>query len=162
MKPGAYNPFSAEQRKRYMVFMLESAIKKMETSKGTEKLCWILDFSEFGERRKSPESKQVSKNSSEILQNHYPERLGLAFVVNAPWYMYYLYKAVSIFMSASTKSKIRWVNGSTEELGKQLMEFISEDQLEIKYGGKNDAKPIQLYESTSNNSLEEIKYEDVD
>jgi hypothetical protein len=92
MKPGAYNPFNAEQRMRYMVFMLENAVKKMDASKGIEKLCWILDFSEFGDRHKSPESKQVSKNSTTILQNHYPERLGVAFVVNAPWYFNYLYK----------------------------------------------------------------------
>ncbi len=90
MKLGAYNPFSAEQRMRHLIFMLEHAIQKM--APGVEKLCWIIDFSEFGDSHKSPESKQVSKNSTEILQNHYPERLGVAYVVNTPWYFYYLYK----------------------------------------------------------------------
>lgn len=43
IKPGAYNPFPAEERVRFLVYTLESAISRMPQQ--VEKMVWILDFS---------------------------------------------------------------------------------------------------------------------
>lgn len=62
--------------------------------KGVEKMIWIMDFENFGERARDETSKQVSRNSLHVLQNHYPERLAHFFMMNQPWYFtaiwYYL------------------------------------------------------------------------
>jgi hypothetical protein len=55
---------------------------------------WIVDFSEYHFGQTSSESKKVSKISMQLLQDHYPERLGVAFIVNPPWYFTLLYKIV--------------------------------------------------------------------
>jgi hypothetical protein len=109
------------------------AIEKMDTSRGVEKFCWIMDFSEYGNRAKDPESKKVSQTSIHILQDHFPERLGLALIINAPWYMYYGFKVLQFLMQETTRSKIKWVYGAREELQAQLGEYIAADQLEEKY-----------------------------
>jgi hypothetical protein len=69
-----------------------------------------------------------------LLQDHYPERLGTSLMVNPPWYIYWLFKVVAPFMSASTMAKVK-VLGHGEELRKQILEFIAEDQLDACYGG---------------------------
>jgi len=135
IRPGAYNPYPPEQRIKYLIYIMETAIKHMPP--GVERITWILDFSDYGNRVNSPDGKVVARNSQHILQNHYPERLGLLFVVNAPWFFWLLYTIVSPFLERKTKEKIRFISGSKEELRKTLSEFIPLDQLEEKYGGTN-------------------------
>ena len=78
----------------------------------------------------------MAQNSLSILQNHYPERLGLCLIVNAPNFMYYLFKVLSFFINSVTINKIKWIYGKGEELKNKLSEFIDEDQLEVDFGGK--------------------------
>jgi len=138
-KPGASNPFTPEERLKYLVFMMEQ-VTQPSSSNGEEKITWVLDFSDYGNRSKSPEGKQVSKNTMNVLQNHYPERLGAAILVNSPWYFGMLYTIMSPFLQSETKKKIHWASGSKEEVFKKLTEWIDEDQLEQQYGGKNSLK----------------------
>ncbi len=85
---------------------MNKVIEKMPN--GVEKVCWIMDFSKYGSRAKDPESSKVSQNTLHVLQNHFPERLGLALIINAPWFMYYGFKLLALFMTETTKSKIKW------------------------------------------------------
>lgn len=135
VKPGAQNPYPPELRLRALLFILETAVRIMPPN--VEQLVWILDFSEYSFRGTSAESKQVSKQSMELLQNHYPERLGLSLVVSPPWFFTVLFTIVSPFMNAVTRSKIHVVSGSGEKLKKGLLVYIAEDQLEVQYGGTN-------------------------
>lgn len=92
IKPGAYNPYSAEQRIKYLVWVLESSIQDMEEE--VEKLTWVIDFSEYGKGTHSPNGRVVAQNSLHVLQNHYPERLGSLFVVNAPWFLSLIFTVI--------------------------------------------------------------------
>lgn len=139
IKPGAYNPYPAEQRVQYLVYLMEKVTNSME--KGVEKTCWVLDFSDYGSRVRSPDGKTVAQNSLHILQNHYPERLGNLFVVNPPWYFTFLYTIISPFMDHRTKQKIKFISGSKEELADIMSNTIPIDQLEETYGGT--LKPIK-------------------
>eukprot|EP01118_Nematostelium_gracile_P016428 TRINITY_DN6803_c0_g1_i1.p1 TRINITY_DN6803_c0_g1~~TRINITY_DN6803_c0_g1_i1.p1 ORF type:complete len:250 (-),score=74.53 TRINITY_DN6803_c0_g1_i1:10-759(-) len=134
MKPGATNPYPSEERVKYLVYMLETAISTMDAKDGVEKMTWLLDFGEY-KRAADAESKQTSKTSMHILQNHYPERLGLAVIINSPWYFSWLFTIISPFLHANTKKKIKWVSGTKEDIYRVLKEYIDDDQLEEHYGG---------------------------
>jgi len=43
-------------------------------------------------------------------------------------------------MQSVTKKKIHWLSGGKEAIFEVLSQFISEDQLEEQYGGKNTYK----------------------
>lgn len=45
-------------------------------------MCWILDFGGYSMKNAPP--LKVSMHCNHVLQNHYPERLGLAICYHAP------------------------------------------------------------------------------
>jgi len=130
---GASTPYSAEQRLTALIYTLERLIAQMPP--GVEATTWILDFSEYSWTHQRPDSKQVSKQSTELLQDHYPERLGLSLLVNTPWYLSWLWRLVSPFMSAATKAKISVVQVA------DLPQWIAPERLDERYGGQ---LPTQL------------------
>ena len=69
------------------------------------------------------------------LQNHYPERLGKGYLVDAPFVFWVLWKAISPFMSKHTKSKVTWVRGSLRSKRRVFEEFFDLDELEEEFGG---------------------------
>jgi hypothetical protein len=86
MRPGAHNPYAAEQRVRFMVWLMEASVAATDETHGVEKLVWVLDFADFGQRANDAASRHTSRTTLDMLQNHYPERLGRAVLVNPPWY----------------------------------------------------------------------------
>lgn len=53
----------------------------------------------------------VSKEVAKCLTSRYPERLGTALVIGAPAYFKFMYKIISPFLDAKTKSKIKFLPG---------------------------------------------------
>ena len=45
----------------------------------------------------------------QVLDDNFPERLHIAYVVRAPWIFHAVYKAVSPMLAADTKSKVRCI-----------------------------------------------------
>lgn len=126
-----YNPASVEDRIKCLVFTLEEAIRSMDSmNTGIQKMCWIIDFNIRKSEKKSPDGGKVAKKTIELLQNHYPERLGNAIVLNAPWYMRMFWKVISVFMEAETREKFIFLTGDAEHIKEKLLERIDEDQLE--------------------------------
>lgn len=135
VKP-SYNPNSVEYRLKSLIYSLEESIESMDVSNGVEKLCLIADFdTESKLQKKSADQTTVAKNFISFLQNHYPERLGICFAVNPPWYIRLLYSLVSPFMDSVTKKKIHFLNGNKDYVKTELLKHIDEDQLEQCYGG---------------------------
>lgn len=48
---------------------------------GVETMVWILDFTGYANRKRSEGGLKVAQNALEILQNQYPERLGVVLVL---------------------------------------------------------------------------------
>lgn len=141
IKP-SYNGNSVEYRLRSLIYSLEEVTESMETARGVEKMCLIADFDvESKLAKKSPDGSTVAKNFINFLQNHYPERLGICFALNPPWYIRLLYTVVSPFIDSVTKKKIHFLNGDAAYIKKQLLEHIDEDQLEQCYGGTREVAP---------------------
>jgi phosphatidylinositol/phosphatidylcholine transfer protein len=108
-------------------------------------MCWVLDFSA---RARSPDGRQVAEGVLHVLQNHYPERLGAAYLLNAPWWMSALFTVISPFIEATTKRKLHWVKGKQADLFAALTVDIEPEQLERMYGGKRDI-PQQFQPSSA-------------
>eukprot|EP00727_Mastigamoeba_balamuthi_P009928 m51a1_g5558 hypothetical protein (265) ;mRNA; r:561104-562049 len=134
MRVGAYNPYSPEDRLRYVTQVMETVFPAGRDDADV-KATWILDFSLFGKKR-STDGRAVMKRTQAVLQDHYPERLCRAFVVDPPWFFYWLYQIVSLFMSEKTRSKIVIVTGGVDRKREALGRFIDPGEMEQRFGGE--------------------------
>jgi hypothetical protein len=44
IRPGEQNPYSPEVRLKYLTWMMEQCVAKMDEKNGVEKVVWIADF----------------------------------------------------------------------------------------------------------------------
>lgn len=64
---------------RYLIYCMENAI--MNLKPGKEQMVWLIDFQKWN---MSSISVKVTRETANVLQNRYPERLGLAILYNPP------------------------------------------------------------------------------
>lgn len=69
-------------------------------------MTWLLNMDGYTSRNSPPFS--VSLETMNILQSHYPERLGLAIVTQAPTVFKMLWTAIGPFLDPVTKEKVRF------------------------------------------------------
>lgn len=99
---------------RYMMFVLETAIKNMK--QGQEQWVWVLDLAVYAPSN-APHM-NVTLSVIQMLANHYPERLHKAYICNAPSIFSLAYKVISPFVDPVTKSKVEFVTTSDYEADK--------------------------------------------
>jgi len=138
MKPGLDNTTPEKEKElkvKYLVYLLEKAILAMDETQGAEKIVWIIDYRNYSSPMglSSFSYLKMAKEIVDILQNHYPERLAVAFVISAPWFFSLFWKMVSPFLNDVTKNKLKIINGNDFS---PIYEIIDLDELEEDYGGK--------------------------
>lgn len=101
-------------------------------TKDREKVSLLIDFSKYSQSS-GILNIRMSLDVLSILSNHYPERLGNAWIIGASWSFTFFWKAVSPFLDPVTKNKIFFIKDN-----KEFLQWIPEDVLEVEYGGKND------------------------
>ena len=93
---------------------------------GQETLALVVNMAESAKRHPSiSQARQVLN----ILQTHYPERLGRALVLNVPWMVWGFFKLITPFIDPMTKEKLKFE-------GKDLKGLVPEGQLLRKFGGE--------------------------
>ncbi|KAF8674135.1 CRAL TRIO protein [Rhizoctonia solani] len=102
MMPSKQNTEESPRQLQFAVWMLERAVDLM--GPGVENLDILINFADRG---KNP-SLSTSKNMLNILQNHYPERLGLALVINVPTIINLFFKAIMPFVDPITRAKVKF------------------------------------------------------
>src|SRR3989338_8642261 len=80
----------------------------------------ICDFA--GYSMKNAPSLSVCKQSVDILSSHFPERLGVALIVNPQRVFSWFWKLISPFIPAATKEKIKLCHSSDKEEMKKFLE----------------------------------------
>ena len=72
------------------------------------------------------------------LQDNYPERVGKMLLINPPWYFRLLFGLIRPVMSQKTLDKIvfAYSKKGNPVTYPELVEIVSEDNLEIVFGGK--------------------------
>jgi len=69
-----------EDNVRYMVYLLENGI--LNLADGQEQMSWLIDFTGWSLSTNIPI--KTSRDCINVLQNHYPQRLAIAFLYNPP------------------------------------------------------------------------------
>ncbi|KAF5836333.1 CRAL-TRIO domain-containing protein [Dunaliella salina] len=106
------NSKQTDRQIRYLIYHLEIA-SRMADKAGVGKMCWLLDFTSYSLANAPPLKVSITCNS--ILQNHYPERLGLAVCWHAPTLFSMTWKAVRPFIDPNTQKKIHFINEGPKE-----------------------------------------------
>jgi hypothetical protein len=104
LRPSKQNTERSDRQIQHLVFMLERAIDMMPP--GQENLALLINFAET----KSGQGATISqgRQTLNILQNHYPERLGRALVTNLPFYISGFFKLITPFIDPMTREKIKF------------------------------------------------------
>ncbi|ORY02110.1 CRAL/TRIO domain-containing protein [Basidiobolus meristosporus CBS 931.73] len=119
-----------EEGFKLLIFCLERAIKVMPPT--VHQLVVIMDFTLYSESKSIPLN--IAKRTIDTLANHYPERLGLSIMYNAPWVFSMFFNMVQPFLDKVTKEKIKFVKKKMADSSSPFA-IIPADLLETTYGG---------------------------
>ncbi|CAF2032587.1 CRAL-TRIO domain-containing protein C23B6.04c [Brassica napus] len=132
MRPGLQNTTSAEGNIRHLVYLLENAI--INLPKGQEQMSWLIDFTGWSMANNAP--MKTTRDIIYILQNHYPERLGMSFLYNPPRLFQAGYKAVKYFLDPRTAQKVNFVYPKDKASDELMRSHFDMENLPKEFGGE--------------------------
>ncbi|KAJ7274324.1 CRAL/TRIO domain-containing protein [Mycena haematopus] len=100
--PSRQNTTESTQQIQFNVWMLERCIDLMPP--GVESLDLLINYAD---KAKNP-SFSTARAVLSILQDHYPERLGLALILNVPWLLNAFFKFITPFIDPVTRNKMKF------------------------------------------------------
>lgn len=156
LRPRFQNSTSTKMQVKHLVYCMENAILNLPSDQ--EQMIWLIDFRDF---KLSNISIKSTKETAYILQEQYPERLGLAILYNPPKFFEPFYKIVKPFLEPKTANKVKFVYADDPNTKTIMDDLFCMEELESAFGGKNeedfeikkymekmkedDAKSIALY-----------------
>ncbi|PGG96421.1 hypothetical protein GX51_07827 [Blastomyces parvus] len=129
LNPARQNTAYSERQVEHLVFMLERVIDLMGPDQ--ESLALLVNFSDTrsGQNSTIGQGRQVLN----ILQNHYPERLGRALVVNIPFLIHGFFKLITPFIDPLTRTKLKFNEDLTKHVPPaQLLKSLN-GEVEFEY-----------------------------
>ncbi|EAU36937.1 conserved hypothetical protein [Aspergillus terreus NIH2624] len=127
--PSNQNTEKSDRQIQHLVFMLERVIDLMGPDQET--LALIVNYNET----KSGQNASIgqAKQTLNFLQNHYPERLGRALVINMPFMIMGFFKLITPFIDPLTRTKLKFNEDLREHVpASQLMKSMGGD-VEFRY-----------------------------
>jgi len=148
--PRNHNPYLPTQNIALQTFYwtVNEAIKRMIAP--VENYVCITDLTGYGIRNNDM---GLAKEQSQVLQNYYPERMGVTFVVNAPWYLSTVWKIIQGWLEERTKRKIQFLGSDYQSI---LLQVIDQDVLPDFLGGTYK-HPAQEFDQFASNHQEEFE-----
>ncbi|KAL6009714.1 hypothetical protein ACLOJK_000143 [Asimina triloba] len=132
MRPGFQNSTSGKGQIKYLVYCLENAIFNL--GKDQEQMVWLINFERWNS---SSISVKVACDTAHILQDYYPERLGLAILYNPPKIFESFWKIIKPFLDSKTYKKGSFVYSNNADSQKTMEDLFERDKLETAFGGQN-------------------------
>ncbi|GBE88286.1 CRAL/TRIO domain-containing protein [Sparassis latifolia] len=102
LRPSKQNTSESIRQLHLVVWLLERTVDLM--GPGVETIALMVDFAD---RSRSPSFGQ-SHATLNILQDHYPERLGRALITNVPFLLNAFFKIITPFVDPVTRPKMRF------------------------------------------------------
>lgn len=134
MRPSRENTHDHDGNLLHLVYQMERIVASMAPA-GPEKLLLLIDFKGYSMLNAPP--MKTSRETLNILQHHYPERLGKAVLFDAPWLFSATFKALTPFIDPVTREKISFFSTSSAADLDALGEIVDRDLLEKGLGGRN-------------------------
>ncbi|KAI9652980.1 MAG: hypothetical protein M1831_006309 [Alyxoria varia] len=126
LNPGRQNTARSDRQIQHLVFMLEREIDMMDAGQDTTAL--LIDYKGSSTSNSPPASQ--GRQVLNILQGHYPERLGRACISDLPWYITTFFKLISPFIDPVTREKMVF--------NQDLRKHVPPSQLDKEHGGDVD------------------------
>ncbi|KAL6962656.1 hypothetical protein U1Q18_037614 [Sarracenia purpurea var. burkii] len=129
-----WNSKSIEAQTRYFVYCMENAI--MNLPENQEEVIWLVDFHGFN---LSDTSIKLTKETMHVLQDYYPQRLGIVILYNPPKFFQPFWMLAKSFLETRTINKVKFVYSDDPNTKKIMEEIFEMDQLESTFGGEDNA-----------------------
>lgn len=136
MTPAKQNTSSHDNQVRHLVYLLENAILNLPENQ--EEMVWLIDFTGWSLANAVPI--RTARESANILQNHYPERLSAAFLYNPPRIFEAFWKIAKMFLDPVTIKKVKFVYPKNDESMDLLKQRFDIDVLPVQFGGRSAAE----------------------
>ncbi|KAL9234248.1 hypothetical protein vseg_009136 [Gypsophila vaccaria] len=141
MRPCRQNSSNVAAQMKYLVYCIENAMLNLPQDE--EQMIWLVDFWNF---KISNISMKVTKELAHLLQNYYPQRLGVALLYNPPWIFEQFYKMVKPFLEPRTRDKVKFVYSDDSSTMKIMEDLFDMEQFESVLGEKAaDSFDINTY-----------------
>ena len=141
MRPRLENTKDWDNQVRHLVYTMERLVDSMDPAAGVESWVWIFDFHGMSYSTSVPIS--IGRQIVDILGTSYPERLGVAYMVDAPYIFSFFWAAISPLLHPVTKSKVKFCS-STRSGAKAdpafLENFKDPSSLEADFGGSLESQ----------------------
>ncbi|XVF63873.1 hypothetical protein PTKIN_Ptkin09bG0121200 [Pterospermum kingtungense] len=132
LRPGKQNTTSLNNQLRHLVYLIENAI--LNLPEGQEQMAWLIDFTGWTLSNSVPV--KSARDTINVLQNHYPERLAIAFLYNPPRIFEAFWKIVKYFLDAETFQKVKFVYPKNKDSVELMRSYFDEENLPTEFGGK--------------------------
>ncbi|XAR61772.1 hypothetical protein NMG60_11016285 [Bertholletia excelsa] len=136
LRPGLQNSTSVEDQIRHLVYLLENAMLNLPEDQ--EQMAWLIDFTGWSPSFSVPV--KAARDTINVLQNHYPERLAVAFLYNPPRIFEAFWKIVKYFLDPKTFQKVKFVYPKNKDSVDLMRSYFDVDNLPTEFGGKATLK----------------------
>ncbi|CAH1442815.1 unnamed protein product [Lactuca virosa] len=136
LKPGLQNTKSMENQIKHLVYLMENAM--LNLPEGQEEMAWLIDFTGWSFTTNVPV--RTARDTINILQDHYPQRLAVAFLYTPPRIFEAFWKIVKYFMDPKTFQKVKFVYPKNKESVELMRSYFDMDNLPTEFGGKATMK----------------------
>ncbi|KAK6939450.1 CRAL-TRIO lipid binding domain, partial [Dillenia turbinata] len=133
MRPAMQNTKSLDNQIRHLVYLIENAI--LNLPEGQEQMAWLIDFTGWSLTNSVPI--RTARDTTNILQNHYPERLAMGFLYNPPRIFEAFWKVVKYFLDPKTFQKVKFVYPKDKDSVELMKTYFDMENLPSLFGGKS-------------------------
>ncbi|KAL2503804.1 Sec14p-like phosphatidylinositol transfer family protein [Abeliophyllum distichum] len=134
MRPRCQNSKSIKGQIKYLVYCMENAILNLPQDQ--EQMVWLIDFHGFS---LSNISIKVTRETAHVLQERYPERLGVAILYDPPKIFEPFWTVAKPFLESKTVAKVKFVYSDNPNAKSIMDDLFDMELVESAFGGKDDA-----------------------
>ncbi|KAG6544311.1 hypothetical protein Mapa_014314 [Marchantia paleacea] len=124
-----YGAWSQKQYLRYLIFTMEVAVASMRP--GVDQWVLVIDM---GHAKLSSPSSSTILGTLRILNEHYPERLAKAYIVDSPSVLYFLWKSICPFVGYGSKGKVTFASSKDHALNEAVAATSNRNPAQDKDG----------------------------
>ncbi|KAL8153928.1 hypothetical protein V2J09_011688 [Rumex salicifolius] len=97
-------------------------------------MSWLIDFTGWSITNNLPI--KTTRETINILQNHYPERLAVAFFYSPPRIFETFWKVVKYFLDTKTFERVKFVYQKNNESVELMKSCFDMENLPVEFGGE--------------------------